>query len=82
VVEQFELRRAAARRLVTRRLGFPAWVIAYRYRGVLHRCVLSGQDAACLVGDAPISVARVVLAVLAALLGVLGLAGLLALIGP
>jgi hypothetical protein len=70
-----------ARRLVTRRLGFPAWVIAYRYRGVLHRCVLSGQDAGCLIGDAPISMARAVLAVLAAVLGVLGLAGLLALIG-
>jgi hypothetical protein len=71
-----------AHRLVTRRLGFPAWVIAYRYRGVLHRCVLSGQDAACLIGDAPISVTRVMLAVLAAALGVLGLAGLLSMIGP
>lgn len=115
VVEQFELRRAAARRhvrselerlvakrlrdgiipgrrfrnlhtsvlarrLVTRRLGFPAWVIAYRYRGVLHRCVLSGQDAACLIGDAPVSLARVALAVLAAALGVVALAGLLSLI--
>jgi hypothetical protein len=43
--------------------------------------VLSGQDAACLIGDAPISVTRVVLAVLAAALGVLGLAGLLSMIG-
>jgi hypothetical protein len=115
VVEQFELRRAAARRhvrselerlvakrlqngtipgrrfrnihtsvlarrLVTRRLGFPAWVIAYRYRSALYRCVLSGQDAACLVGDAPISVGRVLLAVLAAVVGCLALAGLLALL--
>ena len=69
-----------ARRLVTRRLGFPAWVIAYRYRGVTYRCVLSGQDAACLVGEAPISVGRVLLAVLGGLLGLLGLVGLLALI--
>jgi hypothetical protein len=115
VVEQFELRRAAARRqvrselerlvaerlrngvipgrrfrnlhtsvlarrLVTRRLAFPAWVIAYRYRGTLYRCVLSGQDAACLLGDAPISAARVLLAVLGAVLGILGLTGLLSLI--
>jgi hypothetical protein len=112
VVEQFELRRAAARRhvrselerlvaerlrdgvipgrrfrnlhtsvlarrLVTRRLGFPAWVIAYRYRGDLYRCVLSGQDAACLTGKAPISAIRVLLAILGAVLGVLGLVGLL-----
>jgi len=71
-----------ARRLVTRRLGFPAWVIAYRYRGALYRCVLSGQDAACLLGEAPISVARVVLAVLGAVLGLLGLVGLLDLVAP
>jgi hypothetical protein len=69
-----------ARRLVTRRLGFPAWVIAYRYRGVPYRCVLSGQDAACLIGDAPISLTRVLLAVLAGLLGLLGLSALLAVV--
>jgi hypothetical protein len=66
-----------ARRLVTRRLGFPAWVIAYRYRGTPYRCVLSGHDAACLIGDAPLSLARVLLAILAGVLGLLGLVGLL-----
>jgi len=115
VVEQFELRRAAARRqvrselerlvaerlragiipgrrfrnlhtsvltrrLVTRRLGFSAWVIAYRYRGAIYRCVLSGQDAACLLGEAPISVVRVLIAILGALLGAAGLAWLLSLV--
>jgi hypothetical protein len=47
------------RRLVTRRLAFPAWVLAYRYRGSLYRVVISGQDAGCLVGSAPYSVARI-----------------------
>lgn len=66
-----------ARRLVTRRLGFPAWVIAYRYRGVLHRFVLSGQDSDCRMGDAPTSAAKVLFAILAAALGLLGLAAVL-----
>jgi hypothetical protein len=47
------------RRLVTRRVAFPSWVSAYRYRGSLYRVVISGQDAECLVGSAPYSVARV-----------------------
>ncbi len=66
-----------ARRLVTHRLGFPAWVIAYRYRDVAHRFVLSGQDPACRMGDAPTSVAKVLLAVLGVALGLVGLATLL-----
>jgi hypothetical protein len=47
------------RRLVTRRMAFPAWVIAYRYRSKLYRFVLSGQDAECLMGDAPLSIAKI-----------------------
>ncbi len=47
------------RRLVTRRMAFPAWVLAYRYRGSLYRVVISGQDAGCLIGSAPYSVARI-----------------------
>jgi len=48
------------RRLVTRRRAFPSWVLAYRYRGALYRVVISGQDAGCLVGSAPYSVAKIV----------------------
>jgi len=66
------------RGLVTRRLGFPAWVAAYRYRGVAHRFVLSGQDADCRLGDAPISALRVVAAVAAAVLGIAALIAMLA----
>ena len=47
------------RKLVTRRLAFPCWVLAYRYRGELYRVVISGQKADCLVGSAPYSVAKI-----------------------
>lgn len=67
-----------ARRLVTRRMGFPAWVIAYRYRGRLHRFVLSGQDPQCRVGDAPVSAGKVLLTILAAALGLMAILVLLA----
>ena len=53
--------------LDTRRRAFPAWVLAYRYRGVLYRVVLSGQDASSLCGAAPYSVARILLVVFAGL---------------
>ncbi len=52
------------RRLTTRRCAFPAYVLAYRYRGRLYRFVLSGQDPTCLLGQAPYSVARISAAVL------------------
>jgi hypothetical protein len=57
------------RRLVTLRYAFPAWVIAYRYRGRLFRTVVSGQDTTRILGRAPYSVWKI--------LGALG-AGLLA----
>lgn len=47
------------RKLVTQRFAFPSWVLAYRYRGSLYRVVISGQDADCLVGSAPYSLAKV-----------------------
>jgi hypothetical protein len=68
-----------ARRLVTRRLGFPAWVIAYRYRGTPYRFVLSGQDPDCRTGDAPISVGKIALTAAAGLAALLGLLALLVL---
>lgn len=68
------------RGLVTRRLGFPAWVAAYRYRGVVHRFVLSGQDPGCRMGEAPISVPRVVAALAAAALGIAALLAALVLL--
>lgn len=47
------------RKLDTRRFAFPCWVLAYRYRGALYRVVISGQNADCLVGSAPYSVAKI-----------------------
>ncbi len=60
--------------LETRRYALPAYVLAYRYRGKLYRVVVHGQDAGCVLGDAPVSVAKVVLVVGAVLLALLVLA--------
>jgi hypothetical protein len=49
------------RGLQTRRLAFPAYAIAYRYRGRLYRTVISGQDRACVIGEAPRSAAKLLL---------------------
>jgi len=43
------------RRLVTQRYAFPAYVVAYRYRGRLFRTVISGQDPTRILGRAPYS---------------------------
>lgn len=51
------------RSLETRRLAFPAWVLAYRYRDELYRVVISGQDAECVRGKAPFSFAKLLLVV-------------------
>jgi hypothetical protein len=51
------------RRLRTRRWGLPAWILAYRYRDRLYRAVLSGQDPATLVGEAPYSTLKILAAI-------------------
>lgn len=62
-------------RLDTRRLALPAWVLAYRYRKRLFRVVISGQQAYCLHGRAPYSVARILLVVAGAALALVALLG-------
>lgn len=47
------------KRLSSDRLGFPAYVLAYRYRGKLYRAVVNGQDASLVVGTAPYSIGRI-----------------------
>lgn len=66
---RFRNERAALllRGLVTRRIAFPAWVLAYRYREELYRVVISGQRASTLHGSMPISPWRVLGVVLAVL---------------
>jgi hypothetical protein len=51
------------RNLVTRRLSFPAYVMAYQYKGALYRVVISGQDKSLLIGKAPYSLAKIMLVV-------------------
>jgi hypothetical protein len=46
------------RGLRTRRVAFPAYAIAYRYRNRLYRTVISGQDPACVIGHTPISLIK------------------------
>ena len=49
--------------LKTRRLAFPAWVLAYRYREELYRVVISRQDPKCVRGKAPFSIAKLFLVI-------------------
>ncbi len=67
------------RGLETRRVAFPAWVLAYRYRNRLYRAVLSGQDATQLTGEAPYSAFRIaaVVAAGATVIALLTLLGVL-----
>ena len=61
------------RGLKTRRCAFPAYVLAYRYRGNLFRAVVSGQDSSYVTGSAPYSFWKIALLLL-------GAAGLVALV--
>ena len=61
------------RKLITRRVSLPAWILAYRYKGKLYRMVICGQNASYVTGSAPYSVARIIVVaacVVAALLTV------------
>ncbi len=53
------------RSLRTRRVALPAFVLSYRYRDKAYRAVVSGQNAAHVVGDAPYSWPRIAAVVLA-----------------
>jgi hypothetical protein len=53
--------------LKTGHLALPAYVLAYRYRHKLYRVVVNGQQAACVLGDRPLSWGKVVLTALATL---------------
>lgn len=52
------------RNLVTHRLSFPAWILAYRYKRRLYRVVICGQNASYVSGSAPYSIAKIALTVL------------------
>jgi hypothetical protein len=65
--------------LETRRLAFPAWVLAYRYKEKLYRAVVSGQDSTIMTGEAPLSIRRILMVVGLVILGLLVIAGIVAL---
>lgn len=46
-------------KLSTRHMAFPAFVLAYRYQDQLYRAVVHGQDPSCVIGEAPLSWARI-----------------------
>jgi hypothetical protein len=65
-------------RLTTRRYLLPAWVLAYRYKGSLYRSVVHGQDRSLVLGEAPISWAKILLLVGGLALGLLVVLALIA----
>jgi hypothetical protein len=60
--------------LETKRYALPAYVLAYQYKGKVYRVVVHGQDADVVLGDAPLSWAKVVLVVGGVLLALVLLA--------
>ena len=48
------------RRLVTRRLSLPAYVLAYRYKNELYRVVICGQDSRLVIGNSPKSLIKMI----------------------
>lgn len=66
-------------RLTTRRYLLPAWVLAYRYKGSLYRSVVHGQDSSLVLGEAPISWAKILLLVAGAAALVLAIVAVVAL---
>lgn len=48
------------KKLETRRLAFPAYIMAYRYRDKVYRAVVHGQDASNAFGTAPYSWPKII----------------------
>jgi hypothetical protein len=65
------------RHLTTERLALPAWVLSYRYDDRPYRAIIHGQDAAVVVGKAPVDARKVAIAVA---LGLAAVGALVALI--
>jgi hypothetical protein len=63
-------------RLVSRRLGMPAYVLAYRYENKSYRAVVHGQDVRLVLGHAPLSIGKIVAVVLAVVLVLVALIGI------
>ncbi len=68
------------RKLFTRRYAFPTYVLAYRYRDRVYRAIVHGQDARCVVGEAPYSIAKIAAVIGAGLLLLALIAGIIILV--
>jgi hypothetical protein len=55
-------------RLTSSHYAFPAWVLAYRYKGEVYRAIVHGQDPRHVIGTAPYSWTRIFLVAGGALL--------------
>ncbi len=64
------------RQLRTARLGFPAYVLAYRYRDQVFRAIVHGQNPNFVHGQAPLSWLRI-LVVVGGAIAAIGLVGLI-----
>lgn len=54
--------------LTTKRVGFPVYILAYRYDGECFRVLVDGRDKSRVFGDAPLSTIKLALVVLMILL--------------
>jgi hypothetical protein len=68
-------------RMVTRRLAFPAYVLAYRYDDKLYRAIVHGQNPGIVIGKAPMAWGRIAALIFAALVAVAVIALLIAALG-
>lgn len=66
------------RRLVTQRLSFPAWILAYRYRKRLYRVVICGQDGSRVTGSAPYSIVKIAMVVIGSVIALAGIVAVVA----
>lgn len=57
-------------RMFTRRLAFPAYVLAYRYDGKLYRAIVHGQNPGLVIGKAPVAWGRIAAIIFAALVAI------------
>ena len=55
-------------KLVSRRLGMPVYVLAYRYQNKSYRAVVHGQDVRFVMGKAPLSIKKIAMLIGAFLL--------------
>ncbi len=69
------------RALQTERVALCAYVLAYRYKGRSYRAIVHGQNAAVTFGEAPYSIAKIVMTAATAIIGVTAIVAIIILLG-